>query len=188
MPDLPTHVIRFADLRQRSTTSFQVACDQTGRASVAAALELLDLRKLRFEGTLAPSGAQDWTLTATLGATVTQACVITLDPVTTRIDEKITRSYVAVFETPESSEVEMPEDDSIEPLPTTLDLVAVMVEALSLALPPFPRVPGTDLGALNVTEPGKAAMTDDDAKPFAALSQLRDQLADPGDPDTKPDD
>ena len=51
-----------------------------------------------------------------------------------------------------------------------------MVEALALALPPWPRAEGVDAVALSVTEPGKQAMTDDDAKPFAALKSLRGNL------------
>jgi hypothetical protein len=44
------------------------------------------VRKLRFIGTLEPEGAQDWRLTADLGATVVQPCVVTLAPVTTRLE------------------------------------------------------------------------------------------------------
>ena len=42
----------------------------------------------------------------------------------------------------------------MEPLPQALDLGEVMVEALALALPPYPRAPGVELGEVVATEPG----------------------------------
>ena len=115
-------------------------------------------------------------MSADLGATVVQDCVVTLDPVTTRIDEPISRSYVADIPEIEASEVEMPEDDTVEALPETLDLAQVMIEALSLALPPYPRIEGADLSVAVFSEPGVTPMSDDDAKPFAGLGALRESL------------
>ena len=71
----------------------------------------------------------------------------------------------------------MPEDDSVEHLPATLDLRDVMIEALSLALPAYPRAAGVAPLEIAITEPGKAPLTDDDVKPFAGLSALRDKLS-----------
>jgi uncharacterized metal-binding protein YceD (DUF177 family) len=48
----------------------------------------------------------------------------------------------------------------------------VLTEALALALPLYPRADGAEDGSLAVTEPGKAAMTDDEARPFANLAEL----------------
>jgi uncharacterized metal-binding protein YceD (DUF177 family) len=77
---------------------------------------------------------------------------------------------------PSESEAEMPEDDTAEPLPETVDLSAVAAEALALALPAFPRAEGAGLHVQAFTEPGKAPLTDDDVKPFAGLSGLLDRL------------
>lgn len=181
MADLPRSQLRLSDLANRKATPFELVPVAAARAAIAESLGLQGLRKLRFAGEIAPAGARDWALTATLGATVVQPCVITLDPVTTRIDEPVTRNYVAEIPEIDAAEVEMPEDDTIEPLPATLDLAAVMAEALSLALPAFPKSPGADLGEMSVTEPGKTAMTDDDTKPFAGLQSLKDRLS--GSPD-----
>ena len=66
----------------------------------------------------------------------------------------------------------MPEDETADPLPARLDLADVMAEALALALPAWPRAEGVAPVDLTVTEPGKTPMTDDEAKPFAALKSL----------------
>jgi uncharacterized metal-binding protein YceD (DUF177 family) len=88
----------------------------------------------------------------------------------------VRRVYARDFTYPDGAEAEMPEDDAVEPLPQTLDLGTVMVEALSLALPPFPRADGAELGQVLAAAAGVTPMTDDDAKPFAGLGALRDKL------------
>lgn len=169
--------LRVADLPNRKPTPFEIIPDDAGRKAVASALDLLDLRKLRMTGQIEAQGPTDWRLTADLGATIVQACAITLAPVTTRIDEKFSRSFIRDFSFPEGAEAEMPDDDTVEAIPDVIDLDQILLEALSLALPPFPRAPDADLGQLTYTEAGKAAMSDDDAKPFAGLGALRDALA-----------
>lgn len=176
MADKPPTQFRMADLATRKATSFDLVPDATIRAALAAELGINEIRKLRLAGEIAPQGGRDWHLTATLGATVVQDCVVTLDPVVTRLDDPVTRTYVANFEEPEGAEAEMPEDDTIEPIPATLDLEALLSEALLLALPAFPRAAGAELGEAIYAEDGATPMSDDDAKPFAGLGALKAAL------------
>ena len=176
MSDLPTHSIRLAGLPTRKRSHFTIEPDSDARKALARALDVLQIKKLKFEGALIPTGRRDWRIEAKLGATVSQACVVTLDPVTTRIDEDVSRRYLAEVAEIEAAEIEMPEDDNIDLLPDSLDVAQVMIEALSLALPAYPRVEGADLEQVNFSKPGTAAMTDDDAKPFAGLSSLKEAL------------
>ncbi len=176
MTDFPSHIVRLADLPNRKRTHFTIEPDAAGRAAIAQTLGVPTLRKLRMDGDLIPLGKRDWRLEAKLGATVIQDCVVTLDPVTTRIDENIARTYTSNYEDPDASEVEMIDDDTTDPLPETLDLVAVALEALDLSIPAYPRKDGAETGTAVFTEPGKAAMTDEDARPFAGLGALRDSL------------
>ena len=143
---------------------------------IKAALDLLGLRKLSFVGRVEAEGKKDWVLTAKLGATVVQPCVVTLEPVTTRIDVPVTRTFLADWADPEDEEFEIPEGDETEALGAEIDPTQVMIEALSLALPLYPRKEGAELEQADYTEPGKQAMTDEDAKPFAGLAGLRDAL------------
>lgn len=157
---------------------FELRPDAATCADIAEQLGILVCRKLSFAGQLIPEGKSDWRLQGHLGATVVQPCVVTLEPVTTRIETDVVRQYVAGLKTDfdPDSETEMPEDDSLEPLPEVLNLSEVMTEALALSLPLYPRADNAALDQANFTEPGKSAMTDDDAKPFAALAQLRKQM------------
>ncbi len=177
-----TTALRVADLTQNRPNPFEFRPDPAFARALAAQLGLDGLRKLRLAGVIAAQGQSDWRLQARLGATVVQACVVTLAPVTTRIDIDVTRIYIADWQEPETPEVEMRADDNIEALGSTIDPAIVLSEALALALPQYPRADGADLGEAVFTEPGKQPMRDEDAKPFAGLSGLRATLKDdPGD-------
>ncbi len=168
--------MRLADLPTRKSTQFELVPTAEERRAIADALGIVGIKKLRFSGQLAPQDRKDWTLNAQLGATVVQDCVVTLDPVTTRIDEAVSRSYVADIPQIEASEIEMLVDETVEDLPEMLDIAQVMIEALSLALPTYPRAVGADLAKTTFTKPGVTPMSDDDAKPFAGLGALRESL------------
>ncbi len=171
--------LRLADLAR--TTDFDLRPDSNARAALTETLGLLALKKLRFAGSLSPDGDRDWRLNGTLGATVTQPCVVTFEPVTTRIDEPVIRRYLAATAPlPEGEEIEMPDDDTVEPMPDAVDLLQVMEEALALALPAWPRAEGVDPVELRVAAPGTEPMSNEDAKPFSSLKSLKDRLSDGG--------
>lgn len=168
--------LRVADLPQNTSSSFSLRPSASELKTIAAELNLLGLRKLSFEGQIKAQGKKDWLLTAKLGATVVQPCVVTLDPVSTRIDVPVRRVYMAEWEEPEEDDVEMHEDDEVEALVDYIDPAVVMIESLSLALPQYPRATDADVSEAVFTEPGKKPMTQEDAKPFAGLAALRDSL------------
>lgn len=168
--------LRVADLSQNTSLPISLRPEAAVLAQIADALELSALRKLSFEGQLRPVGKTDWRLSARLGATVVQPCVVTLEPVTTRIDRQVERQFIADYTDPEDPEVEMPEDETSEALGIWIDPAQVMQEALALAVPDYPRKEGAELGQMVYTEPGQTPMTDEDARPFAGLADLKAQL------------
>ena len=142
---------------------------------MARELDVAEIRSLRLAGRLEPDGHRDWRLEARLEALVVQECVVTLEPVETRVDEPVERLYLADWTEPEAAEAEMP-DEAGEPLPEAIDLLALAAEDLTLALPAYPRAPGAELGQAVFSEPGTTPMTDEAARPFAGLEALRDRL------------
>ncbi len=182
--DMPQQVLkpgefRVSDLSNRRETPFDLQPDADARAAIATQIGLMALKKLRFTGKIAPSGARGWTLTGRLGATVVQPCVVTLDPVTSRIDEDVERQFMPAeyFEEAEAgSEMEMPEDTSAEPLGQIISAHDAMVESLLLVLPQYPRSDSAELGDAVFAEDGVTPLKDEDTKPFAGLAALRDQL------------
>ena len=163
-------------LKPRGDNRFVLTPPAAQRAELAASLGLLALRKLRLSGTLRAEGRDGWRLDATLGATVTQPCVITAEPVTTRIDTPVTRLFLREADSEAAEEREFDGDDETEPLGEAIDLSHVLSEALALALPDYPRLPGAELGEARIAPPGSAPLDDEEVKPFAGLAQLRDKL------------
>jgi len=173
-----THNLRVAGLDTQKPTAFELTPPAAQRNAIATQLDLIGLRKLRFTGNLAASGKTDWVLAGNLGATVVQSCVLTLAPVTTRIDIPVTRQFIAAMATQADSEeeIEILPDDNSDILDSHIDLKQVMIEALSLALPLYPKIEGADLENTVFTKAGIKPMTDDDARPFAGLAALKDKL------------
>ena len=95
MSELPSHVLRLGDLPSRHPTDIVLEPEAPARAAIAEALGIQALRKMRLAVTLSPLGRRDWALDGTLGATVVQPCVVTLAPVTTRIEEPVRRRYLS---------------------------------------------------------------------------------------------
>lgn len=167
-----SHPFRATGRAQRRPSRFDIRPDDAAQARIAGALGLLALDSLRFKGALTPQGRRDWLMEARLTARVAQPCVVTLAPVVTEIAEDVRRRYVADLPEPEGEEIEMPEDDSVEALPSVIDAGAVMIEALSLALPLYPRAAAAELGAAEFAPPGAAPLTDKARRPFSGLADL----------------
>jgi uncharacterized metal-binding protein YceD (DUF177 family) len=172
-------ILHPARLSRRKPHRFRWAPDAAARDRTARMLDILALPAATLAGEITAAGRDDWHLTARLTATVEQACVVTLAPVRSLIDEAVERRYVADLPAPEADEIEMPEDDTVEALPAIIDLAAVMTEALALALPPWPRAPGAELAAVLGSDAGAgAAAADEVVRPFARLGEM---LRKPGD-------
>jgi uncharacterized metal-binding protein YceD (DUF177 family) len=185
-PSRPTR-FRTGGLSPRKPTRFRYEPDAAERATLATELGLLGLAHLRLEGEIRPLSRDELLLTARLEARADQACVVTLAPVPARIDEEVRRRFVADLNTPEGDESEMPEDDTVEPMPEMIDLAEVAAEALALALPEYPRAKGAELGALEHSPPGAAPIEEPERKPFAGLAGLAERLGNAVKDDPKED-
>lgn len=175
-PAQPTR-FRTGGLSPRKPTRFSFVPDAEWRAALASELGLLALRRLEFTGQITPDGRDAMVLTGRLTVDCDQACIVSLAPVRTRIDESLRRRYVAGLDQPEADEMEMPADDTVEPMPEMIDIAEVSAEALVLALPLYPRAPGAELGQAVHAADGVAPLGDTDLKPFAGLAALAGKLA-----------
>lgn len=179
-PEGARRPLRVAELARNRATAFALVPGPAWRAELAEISGLDNLARLRFEGRLLPEGKADWRLEARLGATVTQACVVTFAPVRTRIETPVERIFVARLADTEpdapGAELEMP-DDRVEALGTVIDLEAIMTEALMLALPDYPRAEGIEPAHVQAIPPGATALDAPAASPFAALAHMRDAQA-----------
>ena len=145
------------------------------REAISELLELRSLTKMRFKGALQPLGDKGWQLTATLGATVTQSCIVTLEPVRSRIDIDVKRRFLPQ-KSPLADEIELDSnvEDDLEPLRDTIDTGLIAIEELALALPPYPRATGADLESFAKDQDVTINTPPDN--PFDALKALQDKL------------
>ncbi len=170
--------LRVSELSNRRANGFRRDPDDATARALAETLGAEAFRKISFTGEVKPV-SNGWRLEGHLGATAVQPCVVTLEPVSTRIERDVVRTYLPPqhLDAPEpGSETEVPEDDTVEPLGEVIDLDAIMAEALALALPDYPRKDGAEVGQALYAEDGVTPMTDEEAKPFAGLKELRDKL------------
>lgn len=185
-PEFP-RVVSLRHLRDVEVFDFDIAPTPEEAVALAQLMGALSLRKMRFAGRLVAGARGRWTLEATLGATVVQPCVVSLEPVTTRIDQPVRRLFVPE-EGARPAEIVLrgeDDDDETEPLGDHIDLGLVATEALALALPAYPRKPGAVLGGeLEGRGDSLSGGTvdgggeGDTRRPFAALAALRAKMED----------
>ena len=73
----------------------------------------------------------------------------------------------------------MDEDVSSEPLEAEIDVHEAVMEALSLAIPAFPRAEGAEIGAVVAAPPGAEALTDELSEMVAGDQALVAAVPDP---------
>lgn len=179
MPDSAasrTTRFRTGGLSPRKPTRFLWVPSAGERADLARELGLLALHRLEFAGQIEPGGRDEFRLQGKLTAFVDQACIVTLAPVPAEIRDQVFRRYVAGLALPETEEAEIPEDDSLEPMPEVIDIAAVATEALMLALPLYPRAAGAEFAGQSQAPAGATVIDLPPEKPFAGLASLVERL------------
>lgn len=158
---------------------FDIQLSKSELADLAADIEVVSIRKFRLEGQVTRTNEDALELTAMLGATVTQSCVVTLGPVRTRLDAPVRRLFAKPQE-PGVADYHITEEEDVEidPLSGQIDLLQVAREELILAIPAYPRVPDAELAARAAAPPGALPDDPEQDKPFAALAALKAKMDD----------
>lgn len=153
---------------------FDESADAQEQAALADLFGAISVDKFRFAGTVTVTPEEGLILNARVQATVIQRCVVSLQPVPAKIDERVRRYYDPALD-PEQVDFSADEDEEVEALPRTLDLGLVAIEAAALALPPYPRADGAEIAQADDEVPEDDA---EERKPFAALAALREKMGD----------
>jgi uncharacterized metal-binding protein YceD (DUF177 family) len=151
-----------------------VAASAAELERIARYLELESAQGLRAEIHLAKWRGKGVQLTGHFAADVTQACVVTLEPLQAHVEGDFERRFH-----PQSSEqgarevrVDPEGEDPAEPLGREIELGEILVEELSLALDPYPRKAGAEFAV----EQDTVAKADN---PFAVLTKLKGKAVKP---------
>jgi uncharacterized metal-binding protein YceD (DUF177 family) len=121
-------------------SAYKITADASERAALAHRFDLLALERLQAEVRVKRLAGGLIQLSAVLSAEVVQGCVVTMEPVPSRIEEQFNLLYGAVTE--EREVVLNGESEPVEPLAGgAIDLGEAVAQQLSLVLDPFPRAP-----------------------------------------------
>ena len=145
---------------ERAPESVLVEANAAECAALAGRLQVIEVRALRCRFGLRRQGAVVMS-EGVLAAEVVQACVVTLEPVEQRVEERFTVHFVPEGQEGDDGDPEAP--DEIPYAGGMIDLGEAAAEQLALALDPYPRAPGA---VLEMEEEPEAA-------PFAALAAFR---------------
>jgi uncharacterized metal-binding protein YceD (DUF177 family) len=141
----------------------RIAANRAERAALAARFDLVSLDRLEAEVELRREPLGTILLAAAFEAAFAQQCIVTLDPVPSRVSERFELRYGP----PEAEETAPGGDDdpAFEPLAgETIDIGEAVAQEFSLALPPFPRAPDAVVEVAADEPPGDG--------PFAALAKF----------------
>ena len=151
-----------------------VEASEKERAEIAEALDLLSLDSLTAELVVRPWKSEGVRVIGTVRAALTQACVVTLEPVASTVEEEFDvrlHPDAAAVSTPAQVEVDVEAADPPELLEgDTVDVGAIALEHFVLGIEPYPRIEG----AVFDIEDEDGAAEVDEPSPFAALAALKD--------------
>ena len=146
------------------------------RVAIANWLGALSVESFEAVVRIARTGDDRYSYDAEFAVGVTQACVVTLEPVSSTLEGEFHRSYVIAPKTARreteqsrSRKIEVIATEEDEPelvVGSEIDLAAPILEELALALDPYPRAPGAELPATEAPQPV-------DEGPFAVLKKLK---------------
>jgi uncharacterized metal-binding protein YceD (DUF177 family) len=146
-----------------SATEMTIAATPAECAALAQRFSLLALNRLEAALRLEWVAGRLLRLEATLSAEVVQECVVTLEPVRSRVEDGFVLLYGSAAE---ASELMLRADEPvIEPIVDgRIDLGEAVAQQLSLAIDPFPRASGAA---------APSASDEAMASPLAALAKWR---------------
>jgi uncharacterized metal-binding protein YceD (DUF177 family) len=161
-------------------SNVSITADADERAALATRFDLIAIDRLDATYALRRD-TMGIRATGHLSAAVTQACVVTGDPVPATVEEDFDLRFVSgPGEGPDEVELSEDECDTVFYTGAAIDLGEAAAETLALALDPFPRSPAAaevlkQVGVLS--EEDAEAVLEEKANPFGALAALKDKLA-----------
>src|SRR5882672_6173204 len=146
-------------------TEREIVANPAERARLAERFGLLALDRLTAAVSLKRGRGGLIQVRGRLEAEVVQACVVTLEPVRSRLSESFAGAVVIGLED---------EDPPEELIEGRIDLGETVAQQLAVALDPYPHAPGAEEKP-EVPEQGESAAEKKTASPFAALARLRER-------------
>jgi uncharacterized metal-binding protein YceD (DUF177 family) len=151
----------------------RLQANSTELQQIVAHLDLASCEQMSADLTLVPGRGDTIHVTGSVKSSLHQTCVITLEPFAVSIDEIVDVRFAPPEKLGPISKAEvertLEDEDPPEPLDNgSIDVWALAIDHIAVALDPYPRKPGAELPSETAT-PTKE-------NPFAALLALKKGL------------
>lgn len=170
-----SRIVRVDDIAGGKTCIVEASKNE--KEAIAALLGLAALDRLYFEGAFNAEGQGGFLLTGTLTAKLTQACVVSLEPIETDLktpveiefwpEARVERFAITADEAPSQESLDWPEPI----VDGKIDLGRAVYETFATSIDPYPRREGASFAWGEAGEESGAETRPD--SPFAALSRLK---------------
>lgn len=160
-------------------TRFEIEAEPAEREALARRFGLLALDRLIAKGTIETfDGRRRARLEGHVEADVVQTCVVTLEPLSNHIEDRVLIIYDSDFSGPGAGgskqtevDIDIGKEEDIEHLSEAgIDVGEAVAECLGLALDPYPRAPGADEALAGIAESEERETRE---SPFAVLEKLK---------------
>lgn len=154
--------------------SLTVEASEAERAAIAEAMQILSVEQFSATLSIVPlrGGLR---AQGHIKARVTQASVVSFEPVAETVEEDVDRVFLPAPREAQAPApgaeiyIDLENDDFPDHIDgPEVDLSALLLETLALALDPYPRLPGESLEGLGIS------VSDAEESPFAKLARLKD--------------
>lgn len=144
------------------------------RVELARELDIVSCEGLKVSYVIKPQGKGCYNFSGKLDAEVTQACVVSLEPVPAKLSEpfsiEVGPPEALLDEAPAEGDLVVSSVPDVEPIEDgRIELGKMIYGVLSAALEPYPRKSGVEFDWVDP----KLAADPEAASPFAALAKLK---------------
>lgn len=174
----PVEFSRPLALDRISTTQHreEITATDKERAALAQRFDLLSLDSLTASFMLKRVRKDLVRVKGRVSADLVQACVVTLDPIPARIEERFEVDFLEGAQ-PAVADLELDAEAAEAPEPAPdgwIDLGELAAEQLGLAMDPYPRKPDAEIPGKWRAEPAAEAAATERPNPFAILKKLKE--------------
>ncbi len=166
------------EMRREYPCNVDLTANPEEFVAIAEMLEIPGIAGMKARLTINQEPGLRFRVTGSVGARVTQICVVTLDPFEADVNEPVDIAFAAPpIESRKGApprEIVVASDDEDPPEPIIngrIDLGAVACEFLALGLDPYPRKPGVAFAEMSLPRQEKSS-------PFKVLRTLRGDESD----------
>ncbi|MDG2474660.1 MAG: hypothetical protein P8M50_05195 [Paracoccaceae bacterium] len=167
-------VVPLTDLQKTKKFKFNHSCSLEELSDLTEILRVKKLKKFSFKGQFIQSSKMNYTLQASLQATLLQPCVISLSTVKIKIDRTIEQYYSVEEQKNINKSISIDSESiEIEQLHRETNIGDIMIEALSLEIPLYPKKNNADFEEITVTEAGIEPLDLAPNNPFLVLKKFQ---------------